>query len=98
MQRAEEELFSIQNSRKARIGGLAGLMDPHLLGRKVAEEERLKKFIQAKGMSASPVATPWLEGAQKAFEQVAKAEKVRAEIIRPMTVLENGAGFNCDSF
>src|SRR5262245_52439110 len=70
MQRCEEELFSIQNSRKARIGGLAGLMDPHLLGRKVAEEERLKKFIQGKAMSASPTSTPWLEGSQKAFDQV----------------------------
>src|SRR5205085_12208813 len=29
-QRAEEELFSIQNSRKARIGGLGGLRDPKL--------------------------------------------------------------------
>jgi hypothetical protein len=97
-QRAEEELFGIQNSRKARIGGLAGLMDPHLLGRKVAEEERLKKFIDSKAVAASPTATPWLEGAQKAFDQIARAEKVRAEIIRPYTALEAGGGFNSESF
>ena len=36
--------FSIQNSRKARIGGLAGLLDPKLMARKVAEEKRLKRF------------------------------------------------------
>src|SRR5262249_59572746 len=33
MQRAEEELFSIQNSRKARIGGLARPLDPRPTGR-----------------------------------------------------------------
>src|SRR5262249_56168004 len=40
MQRCEEELFSIQNSRKARIGGLARLMGPKLMGRKGGEGER----------------------------------------------------------
>ncbi len=38
-QRGEDELFGIQNSRKARIGGLAGLLDPKLMGRKEAERE-----------------------------------------------------------
>lgn len=90
-QRAEEELFSIQNSRKARIGGLAGLMDPALMGRKVAEEERLKAFI-AKGGTAE------LKAAAAAFETVAKAEKVRLELIKDMTVLENAGGFNSASF
>jgi Peptidase S46 len=98
MQRAEEELFSIQNSRKARIGGLAGLMDPKLMGRKAEEEKRLRDFIDAKGKSASPVATPWLAEAQKAYDTVARAEKVRAELIKDMTVLENGGGFNSASF
>jgi hypothetical protein len=97
-QKGEDELFGIQNSRKARIGGLGGLLDPKLFGRKVAEEERLKKFIAAKGMAASPAADPWLPEAQKAFDQVAAAEKVRAELIKDTTVLENGGGFNCASF
>ena len=38
MRRAEETLFSIQNSRKARLGGLAGLQDPALMKKKEAEE------------------------------------------------------------
>jgi hypothetical protein len=88
MQRAEEEYFSIQNSRKARIGGLAGLMDPALMKRKMKEEERLREFIAGKQIT----------DARNAFEVVAKAEKVRAEIVKEMTVLENGAGFNCSSF
>jgi hypothetical protein len=97
-QRAEDELFSIQNSRKARIGGLAGLMDPVLFGRKVADEQRLKNFIQAKAASAAPTAPPWLDDALKAFDQIAKAEKVRAEIIKEYTVLEAAGGFNSASF
>ena len=44
-QKGEDELFGIQNSRKARIGGLAGLLDPSVMGRKVADEKRLRDFI-----------------------------------------------------
>ena len=90
-QRAEEELFSIQNSRKARIGGLAGLMDPALMGRKEKEQERLRAFI-AQGTTAETKA------AADAYATVAKAEKVRAALIKEMTALENAGGFNSASF
>src|SRR5262249_58510229 len=98
MQRAEEELFSIQNSRKARIGGLAGLLDPRLMGRKQAEEKRLREFVEAKAKSAAPANEPWVGEAQKAFDVIAKANKERAEIAVPMTLLEQHAAFNSDSF
>jgi hypothetical protein len=88
MQRCEEELFSIQNSRKARIGGLAGLMDPALMYRKEKDEDRLKSFIAGKEMAE----------AKSSYATVAKTEKVRAELIKEITVLENQAGFNCNSF
>ncbi|HYH64628.1 MAG TPA: S46 family peptidase, partial [Urbifossiella sp.] len=91
MRRAEDELFGIQNSRKARIGGLAGLLDPKLFGRKVADEQRLRDFI-GKSMNTD------IKAAESAFAAVEKAEKVRAELIRDMTLLENGAGFNSQSF
>ena len=97
-QRAEDEYFSIQNSRKARIGGLAGLMDPTLMGRKVAEEKRLREFIETKAKTASPGSEPWVADAAKAFDIIAKAEKTRAELIKEITVLENGAGFNSHAF
>lgn len=96
MQRCEEELFSIQNSRKARIGGLGGLLDPVLFGRKEADEKRLKDFI-AKNAD-SPGNVPWINDAKSAFEVIAKAEKVRAEIIKEYTMLEGAAGFNSASF
>lgn len=89
--RAEEELFSIQNSRKARMGGLAGLMDPKLMDRKVKDEERLKAFI-AQG------ATSEIKGAAGAFDAVANAEKTRTSLIKEITVLENEGGFNSASF
>ena len=91
MHRAEEELFSIQNSRKARIGGLGGLMDPALFGRKVAEEARLKDFV-AKHSDSN------IAKASAGFEAIARAEKVRAEIVKEYMVLEGGGGFNCQSF
>ncbi len=94
-QRSEEELFSIQNSRKARIGGLAGLMDPKLMGRKEKEQERLKMFINE---PKDDKEYPWLADAKKAYDTIAKAEKVRAELITQMTVLENAGGFNAHSF
>jgi hypothetical protein len=96
MRECEEELFSIQNSRKARIGGLAGLMDPKIMARKAHEQERLKKFIDEK--SKEEKTAPWVAEALKAFEVIARAEKTRAELIKPITVLENGGGFNSHSF
>ena len=97
-QRAEDELFGYQNSRKARIGGLAGLLDPELMGRKAAEEKRLRDFIAGKAKSAGPAATPWLDEAQKAHDTIARAEKVRAELIKEYSVLEGAGGFNSASF
>jgi hypothetical protein len=90
-QKGEDELFGIQNSRKARIGGLQGLLDPKLLGRKKAEEERLRKFVDT---TKSEVA----QNARGAFDAIARAEKVRAELIKEMTLLESGAAFNCQHF
>jgi len=95
MQRCEEELFSIQNSRKARLGGLGGLLDPKLFGKKQAQEAKLREFI-ANHKASEPA--PWVADAKAAFEIVAKAEKIRAEIIQRYTMLEAGAGFNSSSF
>jgi hypothetical protein len=97
-QRAEEELFSVQNTRKARIGGLQGLLDPKLFGRKEAEEKRLREFIDGRAKAASPTNEPWVGDAQKAFDVIAKANKVRADMVYPFTLLEAGGGFNSDAF
>ena len=86
-QKGEDDLFGIQNSRKARIGGLQGLLDPKIMARKQAEEDRLKKFIADAGDST-------MGDAAKAFDTIAKAEKKRAEIFKDVAVLEGGGGFN----
>jgi hypothetical protein len=86
--RVKDDLFTVQNSRKARIGGLGGLLDPKLMARKAAEEKRLRDFIAKEGM----------KDAAQAFEAIADAEKLRAKLARDVNNLENGHGFNSQSF
>jgi hypothetical protein len=86
---ARELLFGVQNSRKARVGGLAGLLDPELMKRKQAEEKKLQ---------AAADGDDKLKDARTAWKRVADAEKVRAKNIRRYTVLEGGAGFNSELF
>jgi hypothetical protein len=86
---AKDFLFGVKNSRKARRGGLAALLDPDLMKRKKAEERRLK----AKANSDKSLAD-----ARTAWERIAGAQKVRARNIRKYTLLEAGAGFNSQLF
>lgn len=90
-QKGEDDLFGIQNSRKARIGGLGGLLDPAIMARKAAEEKRLRDFITQNPDKVT-------SDAVKAFDVIAQAEKLRAKMIVDMTMLENGAAFNSTLF
>jgi hypothetical protein len=87
--KAKEFYFAVQNSRKARIGGLEGLLDPDLMTRKKDEEKKLK----AKADSDSK-----LQAARGSWDKIAAAEKVRAKNIHRYTMLEGAAGFNSDLF
>jgi hypothetical protein len=87
--KAKELFFSVQNSRKARIGGLAGLLDPQIMAKKAAAEKALREAIAQH---------PKLKGSLSAWDDIAKAEKVRAAHARDATLLENGAGFFCQFF
>ncbi len=87
--RAQDDLFGIQNSRKARLGGLAGLQDPHLLGRKQAAEEQFLAALPRQGPHAV---------ARAAFDDVRAALDVHREILLPHTLLERGSAFNSDLF
>ena len=86
--RVKDDLFGVQNSRKARIGGLGGLLDPGLMGRKVAGEKRLREFIDKQGYKE----------AAAAFDTIAKAVETQKTIARDMNMLENGQAFNSASF
>ncbi len=90
-QKGEDELFGIQNSRKARMGGLGGLLDPKIMARKAAEEKRLKDFI-----TANPDKVP--AEAAKAFDIIAEGQKKRVGYIKELTMLEGGGAFNSQLF
>jgi hypothetical protein len=91
--RAKELLFSVQNSRKARVGGLAGLLDPELMGKKLEAEKELKERV-ANDSNLRDILSAW--------ERIAKAEKARADTIKRITLLEGSrgrtAGFNTQLF
>jgi hypothetical protein len=87
--RAKEDLFGVQNSRKARKGALAGLLDPQLLGKKEADEKALRDKIAARKE---------LKDALQAFDRIAKAQKVIAENAERYNLLERGSAFNSDLF
>ena len=79
----------MQNSRKARIGGLAGLLDPAIMAKKQADEKALREAIARDAKLKDTLA---------AWDTIAKAEKVRAANIRPYTQLEAHAAFNTELF
>jgi hypothetical protein len=81
---AKDLLFSVANSRKAREGGLEGLLDPALMNKKIADE---------KAMRAAIAKDPKLQDLGGAWDVIAKVQKVRAENIKRLTLLEGGAGF-----
>ena len=87
--RAKDDLFSIQNSRKVRDGHLAALQDPVFFDAKVSAENVFKKQLADR---------PDGKEALAAFDRIAAAQKVIAGIAPRLRLLENGTGFNSDSF
>jgi hypothetical protein len=90
---AREELFSVQNSRKARIGGLAALLDPKLMARKKEQEKKLR---------AKANEDDSLKEARSAWDRIAAAQTARRHNIVPFTLLEGtrggAAAFNSELF
>jgi hypothetical protein len=87
--RARELLFSVQNSRKAREGGLAGLLDPVIMSHKKDAEQKLR---------AAVVQDSKLKGAADAWDKIAAAQKVIGENAKRYNMLEAGVAFNSDLF
>ncbi len=69
--RAKDDLFGIQNSRKALTGMLQGLQDPRLMKVKQRQEQALL---------AAVAKNPKLADAADAWEQIAKLQKRRAAL------------------
>jgi hypothetical protein len=85
MREAQDDLFGVQNSRKARLGGLAGLQDPRLMDQKRAEEKRLREEVATQSRLAF---------AKPAWDEVAAAVKAWNEIFVDDVYLEHSAAFN----
>lgn len=77
--RAQDELRTIENSRKVWDGRIAGLLDPALLAAKQAEENALRKFAADR---------PELEAAD-AWDRIAEAQAEIARVARRANYLEN---------
>ena len=86
---AKEDLFSVQNSRKAYIGELAGVLDPKLMEQKQAAEKKLRDAVAV---------SPELKDAVSAWDKIAEAQKIVAENARRYNLLEVGHGFYSDLF
>ncbi len=89
--RAQDDLFGVQNSRKARLGMLAGLQDPAILGRKQADEQKLREAVREKpSLIKEPAGNPWAD--------VIAALKVWDGIYYDWDLLEQGSAFHNQLF
>jgi hypothetical protein len=88
--RALDDLFGVQNSRKARLGALAGLQDPSIFSKKRSEEADLREKVGQDRKLSSQYGTAWDEVA-KTIETV---KKIRTE----SNLLEAGMAFNTELF
>jgi hypothetical protein len=87
--RAREELFGVQNSRKAYDGMLAGILDPAFLAQKTKAEQALK---------AAAADSNKFPDAGGAWDRIAEAQKVIAKNVKRFNAFEGAQGFNSDLF
>jgi len=82
VRRARDDLFGVQNSRKARLGMLAGLQDPQVLSDKSAAEKDLLAAINA-DPKLKPLAAVWQtisETTAKRAEQLGQGSAVNSQL------------------
>jgi hypothetical protein len=87
--RARDLLFGVQNSRKARKGMFAGLLDPAIMTKKKTDEERLR---------AAAAQSPQAHEVLPAWDRIAEAQKIIAQNALPYRLLETEHGFNSTLF
>jgi len=83
--RAKDELFGYQNSRKARLGGLAGLQDPALMA-----EDELRAAVAADAELKSKYGSAW--------DDVAHTLKTSADIRLELNLIEGAGAFHTTLF
>ena len=87
---AQNELNSIQNSLKVYRGQLQGLKDNALIGRKMKEEEALRKSIAANPDRQKMYGDAW--------DAIAKAHQGLPSYIRERRIFDQAGGFNSTLF
>ncbi len=87
---SKEDLFGIQNSRKARVGGLGGLRDRAFMARKAEGENELRARIATDPQKKATYGAAW--------ERIAEAQKTAAQLVKPFNFLERGIAFDSDLF
>ncbi len=87
---AQDDLFSYQNSRKARLGGLAGLQDPKVMGLKKRQEQSLRDAVTNDATLKSEYGDAW--------DQVAASIEVLRTIYSEYQLVEAGRAFNSELF
>lgn len=83
--RAKRELFSVKNSRKAREGGMEGLLDPTLMGKKQEAETKLREAVAQRSD---------LKDAVDAWDRITTAQNAIAKVALRYNMLEASRGFN----
>jgi hypothetical protein len=83
--RAKDTLFGVQNSRKAREGMFAGLLDSYLMTQKQTAEQALKTAV-AQNPNAKEVLSSW--------DRIADAQQVIARNAHQYNLLEGAHAFN----
>lgn len=87
---AKEELFSYQNSRKARTGGLEGLRDNAFMERKTKDENELRAKIAADPAKKVKYGYAW--------DKIAESKRTAAELLKQMNFIERGLAFDSELF
>jgi len=90
LRQSKEDLFGIQNSRKARAGGLKGLNDPSVMARKVEAEKAIRAKLAADPAQRTAYATAW--------DKIAASKRVGVELGATHAYLERGLAFDSPLF
>ncbi|HEY6138304.1 MAG TPA: S46 family peptidase [Thermoanaerobaculia bacterium] len=88
--RAHDELFGIENSRKAYLGRIAGLQDPVIMQKKIDAEALLRQRVDADPKLKAEYGGAW--------DQVANAFKAYRPMYLEFRFLEAGLAFNSHLF
>jgi hypothetical protein len=87
--RAKDDLFGVQNSRKARTGGLETLQSPEFMNAKAKSEKEFRAKIAADSK---------LKSTESAFVEVAEACKAWADLRHDFNHYERGTAFDSKMF